>query len=1183
MKRIVLVGAAALAASVFAADEWLTSDDATMRVSANNQGRAFAFTNVAQAVTATAGRPLFVREVLVVGGGGAGGVFVGGGGGAGGVTNPVFATPLLLEAGATVSLSVGAGGEPVANKRGNSGKNSTLLLGGTTYTALGGGGGGGWNGGKQGLDGGCGGGSCCGSGLVNALGSQGGNGGLGVGWNPAQYNAGGGGGAGGDGENVPVGGDKTRAPAGGIGIYSLITGEGVWYAGGGGAGGFGNNNNTPLKGGPGGLGGGGQGNGNDLADAQSGTDGLGGGGGGTANSNQTAGRGGNGTVILLVAEADGTPIEDPLPDDVSSEFATVSGSLYHPGFGAETANVYVQLYEGAGAQPGAEVGAEVCVATAIVPGATWSRTFYGLDSNATYSYRVRIVNALDKVRVRMGEFTTCEKPLLDFDDPTARCIEHGLTRVQVFTNAGLASLSVAVQNRAFLRRAFLVGGGGSGGSFVGAGGGAGGVTNFYPATPLVLEAGETVLLSVGAGGASVNKSGSGKNGKASSLSVAGLEFVADGGGAGGGFGSAGDGAGYGQNGGCGGGCFSHKSSRATGTQGGAGGIASTDHGNYNAAGGGGAGGDGEDSGLWGYHAPGGGIGVSSDITFEEVWYAGGGGASGYRNINPGQVAGGAGGKGGGGAGAGTDRAVAESGTDGLGGGGGGSVNGNNVSGAGGCGTVILSLAPANGLPIEDAEAPVVGATSVAVGGTLYHPGYGAKAATVGVSLAVGDGEFGEERIVARNLTVGLRWRGSFKGLAPSTACRVKVRIWNELGFVTSRIESFVTAAEVKKASGQVTCNEWYYVGTDKVCVFTNALGGDFTFVAIGMPKVRMLVVGGGGAGGTTIGGGGGAGGYIERDGVELKAGTHTVHVGAGGTASSGEDTVVTKDGGAELFRAFGGGKGANWDGASVDGGSGGGASSNDTVVRDGGRGVEGQGHDGGQHNGSNSQSLSGGGGGAGGPGGKGGDVLCTGGSGGEGKASDISGELRWYAGGGGAGGCLSTDAKYDTVSLGGSGIGGNGSANHSGLPGKDGAESTGSGGGGGSWSPGTAGGKGGSGIVIIRYSDPDHVLRPTLADAGGQVVVHNEAQVFWTVAWPGSGKSGVTMKAQIGTEPGVYRKTVTVATDTIGADSGWIPNLYPGVVNYIRLVADNGTVQTEGEEFVLTAGPARPGLMILLK
>ena len=89
--------------------------------------------------------------------------------------------------------------------------------------------------------------------------------------------------------------------------------------------------------------------------------------------------------------------------------------------------------------------------------------------------------------------------------------------------------------------------------------------------------------------------------------------------------------------------------------------------------------------------------------------------------------------------------------------------------------------------------------------------------------------------------------------------------------------------------------------------------------------------------------------------------------------------------------------------------------------------------------------------------------------------------------------------------------------------------------------------------------------------------------MFWTVAWPGSGKSGVTMKAQIGTEPGVYRKTVTVATDTIGADSGRIPNLYPGVVNYIRLVADNGTVQTEGEEFVLTAGPARPGLVLLVR
>lgn len=64
--RVALVACAAMAANVLAADEWMTSDDTTMRVSANNQGRAFTFTSAGQAVTVTAGRPLFVREALVL-------------------------------------------------------------------------------------------------------------------------------------------------------------------------------------------------------------------------------------------------------------------------------------------------------------------------------------------------------------------------------------------------------------------------------------------------------------------------------------------------------------------------------------------------------------------------------------------------------------------------------------------------------------------------------------------------------------------------------------------------------------------------------------------------------------------------------------------------------------------------------------------------------------------------------------------------------------------------------------------------------------------------------------------------------------------------------------------------------------------------------------------------------------
>jgi len=213
-------------------------------------------------------------SVLVVGGGGGGGAGAGGGGGAGGL---IYQTGYSVTPGASLSVTVGAGGPGTANEaaRGTSGGNSVF----NDLVAIGGGGGGSYHS-KSGLLGGSGGGAANGGSPGSGTAGQGYGGGSGN-----NLLGGGGGGAG------AVGGSLGQP--GGIGVAVPITGQFVYYAGGGGPG----SNRAGYI--PGGLGGGGRGN---SGVGENGTDGLGGGGGG-AGSNLLGGSGGSGIVIVRTYSA----------------------------------------------------------------------------------------------------------------------------------------------------------------------------------------------------------------------------------------------------------------------------------------------------------------------------------------------------------------------------------------------------------------------------------------------------------------------------------------------------------------------------------------------------------------------------------------------------------------------------------------------------------------------------------------------------------------------------------------------------------------------------------------------------------------------------------------------------------------------------------------------------------------
>jgi hypothetical protein len=236
-------------------------------------------------------------DYLVIAGGGGGGSTAAtyasaGGGGAGGYRAD---TGLAVTPGASVTVTVGAGGNAgTAGSTGDVGDNgSNSVFSSITSTGGGGGAGAGSSNPTTPGNGGSGGGGTPYNINVHGTGTggQGNNGGDAQSLS-GNYGAGGGGGASAVGGN----GNSSTAGAGGAGTSSSISGSAVTRGGGGGGG------IVTGSGGAGGSGGGGAGGGGVSAvNAVNGTANTGGGGGGNGTNGSvavTAGNGGSGVIIL---------------------------------------------------------------------------------------------------------------------------------------------------------------------------------------------------------------------------------------------------------------------------------------------------------------------------------------------------------------------------------------------------------------------------------------------------------------------------------------------------------------------------------------------------------------------------------------------------------------------------------------------------------------------------------------------------------------------------------------------------------------------------------------------------------------------------------------------------------------------------------------------------------------------
>ena len=264
----------------------------------------------------------------------------------------------------------------------------------------------------------------------------------------------------------------------------------------------------------------------------------------------------------------------------------------------------------------------------------------------------------------------------------------------------------------------------------------------------------------------------------------------------------------------------------------------------------------------------------------------------------------------------------------------------------------------------------------------------------------------------------------------------------------------------------------------------------------------VLVVGGGGAGGVNNGGGGGGGGVLYATNLTLN-GDYIVKIGNGGNVAptntqsllseNGYNTLFGKSG--DLLEVFGGGRGANANGATVtpnkngaDGGSGGGGGNNNgtggspiqpnysTLITSSNSSYYGG------TGGTSVNDTNGGGGGAGGVtpniknGANGIQINITGnnyywGGGGGGADWNVLGGSGGKGGGGGAGGTSGNGGSGGTggISVGSDGTGSGGANAQSGVGGDGGPGTGGGGGANAAFSGEAASGNGGSGIVIIRY------------------------------------------------------------------------------------------------------------------
>ena len=293
------------------------------------------------------------------------------------------------------------------------------------------------------------------------------------------------------------------------------------------------------------------------------------------------------------------------------------------------------------------------------------------------------------------------------------------------------------------------------------------------------------------------------------------------------------------------------------------------------------------------------------------------------------------------------------------------------------------------------------------------------------------------------------------------------------------------------------------VGNDWVHTFTES--GTLEVTQGG--TVEVLVVGGGGGGGSGWygGGGGGAGDVIYSENYSITSGSYKVTVGAGGLGGSAHNRgQVGEDSSVFDLVAAGGGYGGGWGAKGGGSGASGGGGSGDKSGWGGspGSGTSGKKYKGGYgwNNLSDEAYFLGGCGG--GAGGNGSDayndrnVFRVDGTyvykGGDGVACSITGSEVYY-GGGGAGGVYCT-TNENFKSIGGLGGGGKGGVyNTAGQAGENGLGGGGGGGAGyGNWDYVGVGGKGGSGIVIIRYTmDSEGIVRGGRKTIDGDYEIHS--------------------------------------------------------------------------------------------
>jgi len=361
----------------------------------------------------------------------------------------------------------------------------------------------------------------------------------------------------------------------------------------------------------------------------------------------------------------------------------------------------------------------------------------------------------------------------------------------------------------------------------------------------------------------------------------------------------------------------------------------------------------------------------------------------------------------------------------------------------------------------------------------------------------------DDRIITRwiNKASGIYYNALNVGIGTATPAS-KLHLYNDtIGDTKLTIQNKTVVPEIIVAGTTSTTTG----AADRIIMFPYSGTGntkDYTFTITESLICDILIVGGGGGG--SVGGGGG-GGYLYLTNISLNSGTsYTVTVGNGGTGTLSNQNAnqgynSTFSGGSLSYTAFGGGGGgANNNTAPPHttgqvgsyGGNGADVSMQQTFTStQGNRG------------GSASLNRYGSGGGGGGADQVGGnpiivpgvyaglttayeDLYWNGGIGGNGKLNSITGTAIYYAGGGtgGANTNNQTNTETQTPPLGGGGLG---SRENRGSGG-NGTNGLGGGGGGGDPEQTVASGRGGSGIVIIRYTlaqSSIELVRGTSGDA----------------------------------------------------------------------------------------------------